>query len=97
MDNPREYGLGDSTPYVRGAPRIVKALPGLPCPYCRGKGTVFEIEVTVENPKFVSDHNPKGRGYGKYKGCAACPWAGPMGMMEHQHFTSPGWNPCNPK
>ena len=78
--NIREYGLGDSTPYVKGVPRIVKQLgesDGMPaCPNC-GCPTTFEIEVSVEGHPLLRG----GKGKGKYVGCAACPMATPMLMV----------------
>jgi hypothetical protein len=71
----RDYGLGESTQYVRGVARVVTFTP-IACPNCHGV-TVFPLEVDVEHPNLNSEG---GRGVGTYLGCAACPWAGPMVM-----------------
>jgi hypothetical protein len=73
---PRDHGYGDA-PTVAGAPRVGERVPGT-CPHC-ACGTVFGIEVEVENPspqlrRPAAPHKVIGR----YVGCPACPWASPM-------------------
>lgn len=65
----REYGLGSSTPYVDGVPRIAGDGPnGIPCPNC-GCGRTFIITADIKGHPMVGD------GLITYVGCAACPWA----------------------
>ena len=72
----RNYGLGDSTQFVRGAPRVVKQADGLPpCPVCKCV-TLYDIEVDVDMPLLAG-----GKGVGHYTGCPACPFATPMLMV----------------
>ena len=69
----RDYGLGDSTETVIGAPRVVGApiLDGT-CPNCKCR-TFFMIEADVRHPLLRGEV-----GVGRYLGCPACPWASPM-------------------
>jgi transposase len=73
-DDRRSYGLGDSMPFIRGIPRVVKQTPVdmPPCPHC-GCKTTYVIEVDVEMPLLRG-----GKGKGTYIGCPACPFASPM-------------------
>lgn len=73
-NNPRSYGLGESTQYCKGKPEV-KCKTGLPCPNC-GCETTYMIQVTVDHPQL---HNRNG--VGSYVGCPACPWASPMVMV----------------
>jgi len=69
-------GGGDSTPFVRGVPRVVGPATGLPpCPNC-GCEILYDIEVNVEYPLFDGK-----KGIGQYVGCPACPFATPMLMV----------------
>ncbi len=75
-DNPREYGLGSSTQYVRGIPRIKQVIqPQGGCPNC-GCVDLFEVEVEVDHPQLVG-----GKGIGVFFGCACCTFASPMMMV----------------
>jgi hypothetical protein len=71
--NPRDHGYGEF-PKVTGAPRVKKLVtePGMHCPNC-GCATLADIEADVVNERLRGGH-----GTGKYLGCPACPWAGPM-------------------
>ena len=82
-DDIRNYGLGDSTQYLDGTPRV-KMVSGSdkseaggenipPCPNC-GCITTCMIEVNVTNHPLLR----RGSGVGTYIGCPACPWASPM-------------------
>ena len=75
----REYGLGDTTDFVRSIPRatIAPVIDGIPprCPNCLCE-TLCEIQIDVEAP-MLRGH----KGTGKYLGCPACPWASPMIMV----------------
>ena len=78
MSGLREYGLGNTDSFTRGAPRarlctpIDNVVPN--CPSC-GCMTLCEIEVDVEAPMLRGK-----KGVGRYLGCPACPWASPMLM-----------------
>jgi hypothetical protein len=75
MRNEREYGLGDSTPFVKGPPRVKGQAKELSCPACKCQ-TMYDIEVDVEHPLLRG-----GKGVGHYVGCPACPFASPMLMV----------------
>jgi hypothetical protein len=65
----REYGLGNSTPYVNGPPRVAGNGPeGVPCPNC-GCPSLFMITADIKGHPVVGD------GVISYVGCPACPWA----------------------
>lgn len=67
----RDYGLGDSTPYVTGAPVVGERSSNTKCPHCRCE-TVFVITVPMKHPRLKGEKHE-----GKYLGCPACPWASP--------------------
>ena len=71
MNNPREYGYGDS-PEVEGSPKIIDKMKE-PCPHCGGL-TLFGIQVEVKGVALLGG----GNGIGTYIGCAACQFASPM-------------------
>lgn len=78
MRNMRDYGLGDSTPYTVGKPRVVKQAEPIDnvapsCPNC-GCLTIYEIEVDLKDYPLLK----AGKQKGSYLGCPACPWASPM-------------------
>ena len=65
----REYGLGSSTEYVVGPPRVAGPGPeGQPCPNC-GCKTLFLIEGDIKGHPVIK------KGTITYVGCPACPWA----------------------
>ena len=72
--NPRDHGLGIHGRPV-GPPRVSRALPGpeATCPHCGCEG-LYEVSVRMTGVRILAG----GEGKGKYLGCAACPWAGPM-------------------
>lgn len=72
----REYGLGDSTPFVQGPPEVVSESGLTPCPVC-GCKRLYELRVRVRHPLLAG----LGFGWGRYVGCPACPFAGPMLMV----------------
>lgn len=72
MANLRDYGFGDSTPYLDGPPRVMGEAP-LACPNC-GCNPVYKIEVDMKDYPQLKP----GKQIGNYLGCAACPWASPM-------------------
>ncbi len=74
----RDYGYGDSTPYLDGAPRVkgvAKPIEGVSpvCPNC-GCEILYEIEVDLKGYPLLK----RGKQVGLYLGCPACPWASPM-------------------
>lgn len=77
-DSSRQYGLGDSTLYVRGVPRVIGRVAATEitgCPTC-GSHWLYDIEIDVECPLLAG-----GKGVGRYIGCPACPFASPMIMV----------------
>lgn len=73
MNGLRDYGYGESTRYVKGPPRIVDN-HGPECPHCHCTQT-YMIEVAIESHPVIGD------GMGVYVGCACCPWASKMVMV----------------
>lgn len=83
-----DYGLGETTQFVKGPPRLVNMLgkaddcPVKVCPYC-GCVSLAEIEVDIENPLLRT-----GRGIGRYVSCVACPWASTILMIAGARSTT---------
>lgn len=78
MSNLRDYGLGETTHLVRGAPKVTGPVEDGVCPHCHCE-TVYSITVDVAKPNDEST-----LGVGRYVGCPACPWASPM-VMAFRH------------
>lgn len=73
--NIRDYGLPEVTANVIGPPTLGEKLE-IECPNCKGK-TVFSISVQMAKTPLMRGTNQ----VGTYLGCAACPWASPMGIV----------------
>ncbi len=76
----REHGLGDLLGEPTGAPvaaplNLIDAIERetAACPGC-GCRQLMEIEVRLKDLKLMTAET----GSGRYMGCPACPWAGPM-------------------
>ena len=76
-ENPREHGkLQIPDDCIDGPPRILGSVDG-DCPYCGCKG-LYSVEVKVVNLPLLRSNE----GVGTYIGCAACPWASPMSIVD---------------
>jgi len=83
----REYGLGSAQQYVVGPPRLHKVLRepiGDVCPVCPNCKCecLCEIEVDIKGHPLMKGKDAVGR----YLGCAACPWASPMVIVNLSHL-----------
>ncbi len=75
-DNPRVYGLGDSTQHIMSVPRVKGHVrPHGGCPNCEC-ADLYEIEVDVDHPQLVGR-----KGIGVFFGCPSCQFASPMMMV----------------
>lgn len=75
-DPRRTYFGVDTTPLVKGEPRVIGIAAGLgACPHCHCT-TLYDVVVDVESPLLTG-----GKSLGMYTGCPACPFASPMLMV----------------
>jgi hypothetical protein len=66
----RDHGLGNLPQEVAGAPSWTPCADNETCPNCKGRLT--DVALAVRSPLLRG-----GTGVTRYKGCPACPWAGP--------------------
>ena len=72
MKNLRDHGLGDVELTHIGTPTWTASDdPNDVCPNCKAR--VVNVSVPLSAPILRGNN-----GVGRYKGCPACPWAGPM-------------------
>lgn len=74
MSELRDHGYGTS-PEVEGAPTVLSDTDQV-CPKC--KCSVYVVQVILKSPPEMLKVPQNYRAVGRYLGCPACPWAGPM-------------------